>query len=123
MPMNVARDSMGFENAAEFFMSSPAGTEAPTTAHTIRTFTGQATSLLRSAGGASTPGPYQTPAPMGKRGRMSQFVTGSDEEDGSGLGADLLRDDDQILDDRMLTATAETNSRLVESRSVVRYER
>lgn len=113
---------MGFENAAEFFMSSPAGTEAPTTTHTIRTFTGQATSLLRSAAGASTPGPYQTPVPMGKRGRMTQFLGTSDEEDGSGLADDLLRDDDQVLDDRALMRTAQIAKliiRSIESRQMV----
>jgi hypothetical protein len=105
MPINVARDSMGFENPSEFFMS-PNGTEAPGTTGTIRTFGGTAASLMKSMAGSSRIGVGaaglgndQTPAPVGKKGRFEQLAGGSDEEDVA-LGEDLLNDGDDILDHR-----------------------
>lgn len=105
MPLNVARDSMGFENPSEFFMS-PNGTEAPGTTNTIRTFGGMAASLMKSTAGPSrigvgsaVMGNDQTPAPARKKGRFQQLAGGSDEEDVA-LGEDLLNDGDDILDHR-----------------------
>ena len=88
---------MGFENPADFFLS-PGGTEAPGTSTTIRTF-GGAASVLRSEGRLSVGTVIETPAPRGGRIRMSHLAGASDEEDGTGLGHDLL-DDDEVLDKR-----------------------
>lgn len=101
MPQNTARDSAGYELAKDFF-DSPAGTEAPTTAQTIRTSVGVASSMRRvtSRSMAAAAANEESPVPIAKRSRMSQMAPGSDEEDGSGLGPEGILEDDGVLSHR-----------------------
>ena len=72
MPKNVTRDSDGFERLTEFF-DSPNGTEAPTTAHTIRTTTGVSSTLRRASNRSGTHAEEESPIPKAKYKKIANF--------------------------------------------------
>ena len=129
MPVNVARDSLGFEKADAFFMTPGGMTEAPGTAQTIRTFA--SASVMKSGNdrmSIGSVGTYlETPAPRGGRHRLSRLAAAdSEDEDGSGIGRDILNEDDEPgLDARKgfsFSWDEMTDNRPFKSFSLVYYE-